>query len=106
MADDSQPDGGPQAPDSSQARPAAGRSADARYARQNLAGRLFPGPSRGMSRQRADHIGRLLRPLDSSMPQAAWPDQQARTGDGSRPGRAAPRPPAAVISIVAVVTAS
>ena len=46
-----------------------------------------------MSRQRTDHIGRLLRPLDSSTPPTAWPDRPARAGgpdDGSRPDQAAP----------------
>jgi hypothetical protein len=46
-----------------------------------------------MSRQRTDHIGRLLRPLDNSTPPAAWPGRPARTrapDDGSRPAQAAP----------------
>jgi hypothetical protein len=57
-----------------------------------------------MSRQRTDHIGRLLRPLDSSTPPTAWPDRPARTrapDDGSRPAQAAPgelSPPAAPAS--------
>jgi uncharacterized protein involved in copper resistance len=45
-----------------------------------------------MSRQRTDHIGRLLSPLDSSTPPAGWAARQARTqisGDGSRPEQAA-----------------
>jgi hypothetical protein len=45
-----------------------------------------------MSRQRTDHIGRLLSPLDSSTPPAAWAGRQARTqisGDSSRPEQAA-----------------
>ena len=43
-----------------------------------------------MSRQRADHIGRLLRSLDSSTPPTARSDRQARTrisDDGARPAR-------------------
>jgi hypothetical protein len=43
-----------------------------------------------MSRQRTDHIDRLLRPLENSTPPTAWPDRQARTrasDDGSRPTR-------------------
>jgi hypothetical protein len=57
-----------------------------------------------MSRQRTDHISRLLRPLDSSTPPTAWPDRPARTrapDDGSRPAQAAPgelSPPAAPAS--------
>ncbi len=57
-----------------------------------------------MSRQRTDHIGRLLRPLDSSTPPTAWPGRPARTrapDDGSRPAQAAPgelSPPAAPAS--------
>ena len=57
-----------------------------------------------MSRQRTDHIGRLLRPLDSSTPPTAWPDRPARTrapDDGSRAAQAAPgelSPPAAPAS--------
>jgi hypothetical protein len=46
-----------------------------------------------MSRQRTDHIGRLLRPLDSSTPPAAWPDRPAGTrapDDGTRPAQATP----------------
>jgi hypothetical protein len=91
-------------PDSNQARAAGGRPADPRFAQRNLANRLFPGPTRGMSRQRTDHIGRLLRPLDSSTPPTAWPDRPARTrapDDGSRPAQAAPgelSPPAAPAS--------
>ena len=45
-----------------------------------------------MSRQRTDHIGRLLSPLDGSTSPAAWADRQARTrisGDGSRPAQTA-----------------
>jgi hypothetical protein len=43
-----------------------------------------------MSRQRTDHIGRLLGPLDSGTPPTAWVDRQPRTrksGDGSRPAQ-------------------
>jgi hypothetical protein len=51
-----------------------------------------------MSRQRTDHIGRLLRPLDTSTPPAAGSGRQPRTrvpDDGSRPGRTAPGQPGA-----------
>jgi hypothetical protein len=104
VTDDPQPDGAQHVPDSNQARAAGGRPADPRFAQRNLANRLFPGPTRGMSRQRTDHIGRLLRPLDSSTPPTAWPDRPARTrapDDGSRPAQAAPgelSPPAAPAS--------
>jgi hypothetical protein len=93
VTDDLKPDG---AQDPPGATPAAGRSADPRYAQRNLAERLFPGPSRGMSRQRTDHIGRLLRPLDGSAPPPAWAGRPGRArdpDDGSRPGRAAPGNP-------------
>jgi hypothetical protein len=92
VTDDPEPDAAQHAPDGSQARAAARRSADPRYARRNLASRLSPGPSGVMSRQRTDHIGRLLSPLDSSTPPTAWAGQQARTqisGDGSRLEQAA-----------------
>jgi hypothetical protein len=95
---DDKPDSGRDSPDSNQAPLAAGRFADLRYDQRNLAGRLFPGPSRGMSRQRTDHIGRLLRPLDTGAPPAPGSGRQARTRDpdsGSRPGRTAPAQPGA-----------
>lgn len=74
-----EPDAPQPAPDGNQARARARRSADPQYGRQNLASRLFPGPSGGMSRQRAEHIGRLLRSLDSSTPSAAGTGRPART---------------------------
>ena len=46
-----------------------------------------------MSRQRTDHIDRLLRRLDSSTPPTAWADRQARSrisGDGTRPAQTTP----------------
>lgn len=92
MTDDPEPDAAQHAPDGNQARAAARRSADPRYGQRNLASRLFPGPSGVMSRQRTEHIGRLLRPLDSSTPPAARADRQARTriwDDGSRPAQTA-----------------
>jgi hypothetical protein len=49
-----------------------------------------------MSRQRTDHIDRLLRPLESSSPPTARPGRQGRTrapDDGLRPTRTAPEAP-------------
>jgi hypothetical protein len=90
--DDPEPDAVQHAPVGNQARAAARRSADSRYDQRNLARRLFPGPTGVMSRQRADHIGRLLRPLDSGTPPAGRADRQPRTrtsGEGSRPAQTA-----------------
>lgn len=92
VTDDPEPDAAQHPPDDNRARATARRSADPRYSRRNLANRLFPGPSGGMSRQRADHIGRLLGPLDSGAPPTARVDRQPRTrisGDGSRPAQTA-----------------
>jgi hypothetical protein len=92
VTDDPEPKAARHAPDGNQARAAAKRSADPRYGQRNLASRLFPGPSGGMSRQRTDHIGRLLTPLDSGTPPTVRADRQARTrisGDGSRPAQTA-----------------
>jgi hypothetical protein len=58
---------------------------DSRYAqraeayRQNFANRLFPGPSERMSKQVAQHIEGLLRPLEG----------EGKSG-GRRPGRSKP----------------
>jgi hypothetical protein len=90
VTDDLEPDAGQHAPEGNQARVAAKRSADPRYGQRNLAGRLFPGPSAVMSRQRTDHIGRLLRPLDSGTPPAARagrPGGAGVLGAGSRPAQ-------------------
>jgi hypothetical protein len=69
VTDDPQPDTAQHAPDGNRSRAATERSAD-RYRERDFANRLFPGPSAGMSRQRAEHIGRLLRPLDRGTPPA------------------------------------
>jgi hypothetical protein len=75
MTDDPNPDTAQHAPDDNRAGASARRSVEARYRQRNLAERLFPGPSGGMSRQRTDQIGRLLRPLDSATPPSAWADK-------------------------------
>jgi hypothetical protein len=84
---------------------APGWNPDPRYLQRNLANRLFPGPSNQMSRQAAERIQGLLRPLDGTAP-STWRDAKTRRPprDGSRrkPGQgetpAAPvvEPPAAV----------
>ncbi|HEY2284665.1 MAG TPA: hypothetical protein VGH88_02855 [Streptosporangiaceae bacterium] len=51
-----------------------------------------------MSRQRTDHIGRLLRPLDNSTPPAAWPGRTRAPEDDSRPPRPAPGKPGPAVS--------
>jgi hypothetical protein len=89
VTDDPEPDAAQPPTDGGQARTAARRSADPRYGQRNFANRLFPGPTGPMSRQRTDHIDRLLRRLDSTAPA----DRQARTrtsGDGTRPAQTAP----------------
>jgi hypothetical protein len=102
VTDEPTPEGAPPAPDSNQARAAARRSADPRYARRyadrNLASRLFPGPSPAMSRQRTDHIDGLLSPPENRTWPPTRPDRPARTrpsGDSTRPGRTAPEEPGA-----------
>jgi hypothetical protein len=69
-----------------------GAPGDDRYFQQNLANRLFPGPSRRMSHQMTDHIEGLLKPLDDDTRVNAWRERQARiaaVSDGSRPARPA-----------------
>jgi|SRR5579859_2010718 len=92
VTDDSEPDAAKHAPDGHQARATARRPADPRYSQRNLNRRLFPGPSAVMSRQRTEHIDRLLRPLDTSTPPITRAGRQARTqipDDGSQPAQAA-----------------
>jgi hypothetical protein len=93
VTDDPEPDAAQHPPDDDQAGATARRSVDPRYGQRNLANRLFPGPTGPMSRQRTDHIDRLVRRLDSSTPPTAWADRQARTrisSDGTRPAQTAP----------------
>jgi hypothetical protein len=92
VTDDPEPDAAQHAPDDNQARVRSRRSADPRYGQRNLASRLFPGPSGVMSRQRTDHIGRLLGPLDSSTPPTTRSGRQPRTrisDNGSQPAQPA-----------------
>lgn len=55
---------------------------------RGLAGRLFPGPSNGLSRRQADHIQALLRfPDDTALPRTrpGRPTGRPTPGDGPPP---------------------
>jgi hypothetical protein len=47
---------------------------------QNLANRLFPGPSRRMTNRAAEHIEGLLNPLENDAVAKAWRDRRNGTG--------------------------
>jgi hypothetical protein len=66
---------------------AGGRQADPRYFQRNLAERLFPGPTGPRSRQAADHIQGLLRPLEDGTAAANWRGRASRTPSTDRGSR-------------------
>jgi hypothetical protein len=63
-------------------------SFDPRYLQRNLANRLFPGPSRLMSNQTAQHIEGLLKSGDGEAITRALRERRGKGGND-----AAPRPP-------------
>lgn len=71
------------------ARQSGGHPEDPRAAQRNLAERLFPGPSKPWSNQRAEHLEGLLRPFDNGRSQGIRRGKgESQATDGSRPTRA------------------
>lgn len=66
-----------------------GRSDDARYFQQNLANRLFPGPSRPNSPEFDEHVKRLLR-YSGEAQAGRWREGRNRKADASQPALQGP----------------
>ncbi len=77
-------------------RPRDGQPGGGRYFDRTVADRLFPGPSKLMSKQAMERIEGLLKPLDDGTQPNPWRNRQVRspgTGSATRPTGTPLEPP-------------
>jgi hypothetical protein len=90
VTDESNPSQTPDAPRGEQAPPRGDRQFDPQlFQQRNLAGRLFPGPSKAMSKEQAEHIEGLLGSFDDDSIPNAWRERRDRMRAATEQARAA-----------------